>query len=113
MSHASSFEYLKAIYGTKKGSLIPFLARLMDACTLLTDRDDIKRWTEHFSNLLNRIYLAEVSEVATATANTGASSRCQTERLLERTAFHRKCLSMEDTNLHEIRIAPNAGECTK
>ena len=55
------FENLKAMYGPKEDGLVPLLAA--DGCTLLTDRDDIlKRWTEHFSNLLNRP--AEVSEAA-------------------------------------------------
>ena len=55
------FENLKAVYGPKEGGLAPLLAA--DGCTLLKDRDDIlKRWTEHFSNLLNRP--SEVSEAA-------------------------------------------------
>ena len=47
------FDGLKAIYGPKCGGLAPL--RTADGDTLLTNKDDVlKRWAEHFNNLLNR-----------------------------------------------------------
>ena len=47
------YEGLKAVYGPKSSGSSPLLSS--DCSRLLTDREDIlKRWAEHFNNVLNR-----------------------------------------------------------